>query len=98
MEFVHYEINPKELKKALKNASKYGRMIDPKHLVDGHCHLADVQCKGCGKIQLKNSIKKCEKCNSIICDYCFKIGMTAIDDDFYQKVQDGFGEDFLSSV
>lgn len=42
MEFVHYEINQKELKKALKNASKNGRMIDPKHLVDGHIHLGYV--------------------------------------------------------
>ena len=55
----HYEISPKALKKCLSKAEKYGRMIDPKNVVEGMEYLRHVQCQGCGKIPLKLNIKEC---------------------------------------
>lgn len=59
MDFRHYEINTKELKKALKTASKNGRMIDSKQVIQGHSYLHHVECKSCEKIPLNYSLKQC---------------------------------------
>jgi len=98
MQYKHYEISPKDIKKALKKAEKYGRMIDPKDVAEGQEYLKHVLCAGCGKIPLKLNIKECENCSSIVCDSCFYAGQTANDDSFFQKMQDGIDEDLFDSI
>ena len=56
MQNRHYESNPKELKKVLMKAEKFGRMIDAKDVIKGAEHVSKVLCKGCGKIPLKLNI------------------------------------------
>ena len=62
MNYTHFEISPKELKKDLRQAEKYGRMIDPKEVIEGAEFISTVLCKGCNKISLKLNIKECKKC------------------------------------
>lgn len=87
-----------ELKRALKQAEKYGRMIDPRDVIEGNEHLCRIQCQGCGKIPMKLKIKECSKCHSIICDNCYAIGMTTLEDKFFHKWHEQRDDSFFTSI
>ena len=59
MSYNHFEISPKELRKSVRQAENYGRMIDPKDVVEGAEFVSTVLCKGCNKISLSLDIKEC---------------------------------------
>lgn len=59
MYFTHYEINQKELRKNLRVADKYARMIDSKDVIEGKEFMAAVICKGCNKIPLSMNMTQC---------------------------------------
>ena len=56
MSHSHYEVSPKELRKDIRSAEKYGRMIDPGEVVEGAEFLSMVLCKGCNKIPINQKI------------------------------------------
>ena len=72
MSFIHYETSTKNLRKDVRVAEKYGRMIDPNELVEGAEYLYMVLCKGCNKIASRLNVKECIKCKSIICEKCYQ--------------------------
>ena len=57
MHFTHFELNDKMLKKLMSDAENFGKMIDPKDVIEGKEYLDAVQCKGCGMIPATKSIK-----------------------------------------
>ena len=75
-----------ELKQRLKQAEKYGRMIDPDLLVEGREHVAAMSCHACGKLPTSPKyIKSCTSCNAIICKWCQISADAEIDDCVFDK-------------
>lgn len=98
MSYKHYEMCPKQLQKVMRHTMKYGIMIDPDDLVEGQEQLCHLLCGSCGKIPPKTDIKECKNCMQIICDKCYKLGLTANDDEFLQKCTEGLGEDYMDYI
>ena len=55
-------------------------MIDPQDVVEGKEFIDKVLCKGCNKIALRLDIKECSKCKMIICENCYRLGLTDMSD------------------
>ena len=62
MNYTYFEICPKELRKDVRQAEKYGRMIDPNEVVEGAEFISTLLCKGCNQISLKLDIRECKNC------------------------------------
>lgn len=78
--YLNFEICHTEINKTLNNALKYGKMIDERDLVQGREKLHHVQCKSCRKIPISLDIRKCKSCQSIICNNCYSIAYTEMED------------------
>ena len=97
--YTHYEVNPKYLNKSLEKTEKYGRMIDPKDVVEGQEFLNHIQCKGCNKIPLNlTSLKECKSCKSVICYNCYHVGATSNEDEYYDRIKRGEYEDLEAAI
>ena len=83
--YTHYNTDLYELETVLKRTQKYGKMIDPKELVEGTEYLKDIMCAACKKISLKLDVKECMSCKSIICDMCYMGIKMKLEDDFLQE-------------
>ena len=75
-----YEVFAYDLKKDLKCANKYGRMIEPSEILEGAEHMTTLICKGCNKIPINLDIEECENCKALICQKCFQHGITRLND------------------
>ena len=94
LQLKYFEIVPKELNKLIGKVERYGRMIDPKDLVEGSYCLKDVQCQGCQKISIMiNDIRECIKCKKIICHKCYQIACFKIDEAMVDQIQENLEED-----
>ena len=58
MNQFNYEVCEKDLKKCIERAERFGMMVDPTDLVEGHKYLNNVLCKSCNKIAFTKSIKQ----------------------------------------
>ena len=87
-EFMHYKVDTYEVNKIVKKTSTHGLMIDPKDVIEGQEFVKDVKCQACGKLPLKLDIKECKGCRSIICEMCYLVEYTELEDNFLEHELD----------
>lgn len=85
MQFENFELRTKEIEKQVRIAEKFGKMIDPNEVIEGKEHLDSLTCGGCKMIPARQRLKECSKCQAIICDKCYYLAKTEIEDANYDR-------------
>lgn len=70
-------------------------MIDPSEVIEGRECAASVTCGGCKMIPARLRLSECSKCQTVICDKCYYLAKTEVEDASFDRENEDLEEDEL---